>query len=303
METSNGDPSGGTDLRARIRELEQELASLKERERNTPLEEHPFTVCGLPIEWDTDGGTCRLGDLPVAMMWIDTTLAGVMAGVQSMVGTERFLLALQSEGRNSVGGDWQVISQCADFEEGFKAITRVAAAAGWGRWELLSFKRTEEEARFRVFDSWEGRYQGSLGVCWGSGMLAGKMAGYCSRTFQTNCWAEQTSFIARGDEFDEFVVRPSDRSIETEIENLLRADKATAADTAVALQKLKLEVEQRTKVELELKGAQEDLEKRFADTVIRELPGSFYMFSEEGRMLRWNERLEQVTGYSAAEIQ
>ena len=68
-------------------------------------------------------------------------------------------------------------------------------------------------------DSWEGRYQRSLGVCWGSGMLAGKMAGYCSKLFGTNCWADQTGFIAKGDAFtDLFVVKPSSRSIEKEIE-------------------------------------------------------------------------------------
>ncbi len=37
----------------------------------------------------------------MAMMWVDTTLAGLMSGVQAMVGTERFFLALQSEGRKS----------------------------------------------------------------------------------------------------------------------------------------------------------------------------------------------------------
>jgi rsbT co-antagonist protein RsbR len=35
--------------------------------------------------------------------------------------------------------------------------------------------------------------------------------------FEINCWAEQTTFIAKGDEFDAFVVRPSARSIEDEI--------------------------------------------------------------------------------------
>ena len=38
--------------------------------------------------------------------------------VQDMVGMERFVLALQSEGRKSVEADWQVISQFSDFREG-----------------------------------------------------------------------------------------------------------------------------------------------------------------------------------------
>lgn len=43
-------------------------------------------------------------------------------------------------------------------------------------------------------------------------------------------------------------------------------------------------------------------EKHFSETVLSQLPGSFYMFTQDGRMMRWNDNLERVTGYSAAEI-
>jgi PAS domain S-box-containing protein len=161
-----------------------------------------------------------------------------MSGVQSMVGTERFALALQSEGRKSVEEDWRVISQHSNFQDGFKAIANIAAVAGWGDWEIISLDENKQKCQFRVKNNWEGRYQKSLGVCWNSGMLAGKMAGYCSKLFKTNCWAKQTAFIAKGDDFDEFEVVPSERSIEMEIENLLLSDEATRADMAVALKKL-----------------------------------------------------------------
>ena len=69
-------------------------------------------------------------------------------------------------------------------------------------------------------------------------MLAGKLAGYCSKLFKTNCWADQTSSIAEGAEFDEFFVRPSARSVEKEIKGLTSTDEATRADMAMALQKL-----------------------------------------------------------------
>jgi PAS domain S-box-containing protein len=193
------------------------------------------------------------------MMWIDTTLAGLMSGVQSMVGTERFGLALQSEGRKSVEADWQVISQFSDFREGFEAIANIAAVAGWGDWKLVSLGEKEKTCRFRVWNSWEGRYQKALNVCWGSGMLAGKMAGYCSKLFETNCWTEQTTFIALGDEHDEFVVQPSERSIENELENLLTTDEATRADMAVALQKLRIEVAERKRAEEALEESHERL--------------------------------------------
>jgi len=191
------------------------------------------------------------------MMWVDTTLKGLMAGVQSMVGTARFELALQSEGRNSVEADWQVISRFPDFREGFAAIANIASVAGWGDWKLVSLDRERSQCIFRVWNSWEGRYQKALGVSWGSAMLAGKMAGYCSRLFGTNCWAEQTSSIARGDEFDEFLVCPSQRSIEKEIESLLTTDEATRADMAVALKKLEGEIAERRRIQESLRESEE----------------------------------------------
>jgi rsbT co-antagonist protein RsbR len=204
-------------LIAELSDLRQEIENLKGKREPLFSENHRIQVSDIDIEWDTEKGTCSFQSLPVAMMWVDTTLAGLMSGVQSMVGTDRFLLALQSEGRKSVEADWRIISQFSDFSEGFKAIANIAAVAGWGIWRLISIEKENRVCCIRVWNSWEGRYQKALGVGWGCGMLAGKMAGYCSNLFSTNCWSEQTAFIARGDEYDEFVVRPSERSIEEEL--------------------------------------------------------------------------------------
>lgn len=43
-------------------------------------------------------------------------------------------------------------------------------------------------------------------------------------------------------------------------------------------------------------------EKLFSEMLINQLPGSFYMFDENGWILRWNDNLEQVTGYAGDEI-
>src|SRR3990172_3998325 len=116
----------------------------------TESEPKSIDVLGINVEWRPDKGTCTFEELPVAMMWVDTTLAGLMAGVQAMVGTQRFTLALQSEGRKSVETDWQVISQFPDFKDGFKAIANIAAVAGWGRWRLKSFDADRKECIFRA---------------------------------------------------------------------------------------------------------------------------------------------------------
>ncbi len=204
-----------THLRERVARLEAELREL--RARLSPSEPPSAHVSGIDIEWSPEAGVCTFADLPVAMMWVDSTLAGLMSGVEAMVGTERFLLALQSEGRKSVEADWTVITGFDRFEDGFQAIANVAAVAGWGRWQLIELDELESHAVFRVTESWEGLYQRTLGVHWGSGILAGKLAGYCSRLFDTNCWAEQTEAIHQGDAADVFVVSPSDRSLENEI--------------------------------------------------------------------------------------
>nr|MBC8362099.1 PAS domain S-box protein [Candidatus Desulfatibia profunda] len=222
-----------------------------------PEQTDKIKVSGINIEWRPRHGTCTFENLPAAMLWIDTTLAGLMSGVQAMVGTDRFGLALQAEGRNSVEADWQVISRFSSFRDGFIAIANIAAVAGWGNWRLVSFDDQKKECRFQVKESWEGRYQKSLGVCWGSGMLAGKLAGYCSKLFNTNCWADQTAYIAKGDKYDEFTVGPSERSIEKEIENLLATDEATRADMAVALQTLRKEAEERRRTEEALRESEE----------------------------------------------
>ncbi|MFZ5450813.1 MAG: PAS domain S-box protein [Thermodesulfobacteriota bacterium] len=267
------------------------------REKNNGVGVNEIRVSGIHLEWHPQRGTCTFGEMPVVMMWVDTTLAGVMSGVQAMVGTELFLLALQSEGRKSVEADWEVISQFPDFPEGFKAIANIAAVAGWGEWRLDSCDTEKRECRFRVADSWEGRYQKALGVCWGSGMLAGKMAGYCSKLFGTNCWADQTTFIARGDAWDEFIVKPSSRSLEEEIQKLLTSEAAPRASMAVALQRLKQEIDERTRVE----EALGESEERYR-TILKTAMDGFWRVDLEGRLLEVNEAYCRMSGYCEEEL-
>jgi PAS domain S-box-containing protein len=213
-----------------------------------------------------------------------------------MIGTDRFALALQSEGRKSVESDWQEISKFPDFSDGFKAIANIAGVAGWGEWVLTSLDEGKKECRFRVANSWEGRYQRSLGVCWGSGMLAGKLAGYCSKHFGTNCWADQTAFIAKGDAYDEFIVRPSPRSIEKEIENLLATDEATRADMAVALRRLEKEISERRRAEEALRRSEEKYRLLIQNS------NDAIFIAQDGVIKFPNLKTEKLLEYSADEL-
>lgn len=43
-------------------------------------------------------------------------------------------------------------------------------------------------------------------------------------------------------------------------------------------------------------------ENDFANTIINSLPGIFYLFTAEGKYLRWNDNFERITGYSSEEM-
>ena len=150
---------------------------------------------------------------------------------------------------------------------------------------------------FRVTDSWESRYQKALGVCWGAACWAGKLAGYCSKLFGTNCWADQTGFTTRGEACDEFLVRPSLRSIEKEIDDLLAADATTRADIAVALRRLEQEIAERQRLEEALRESEALFRSQFEFGNI-----GIAITSVGKRWLRVNLRLGEMLGYSEEEL-
>lgn len=43
-------------------------------------------------------------------------------------------------------------------------------------------------------------------------------------------------------------------------------------------------------------------EKKFSEKVLNSLPGIFYLYDEDGNIVRWNKNHEILTGFSAKEI-
>lgn len=211
------------------------------------------TISGFEISWDLTAGLNLWAGVPTLSMWIPSTVAGMMSAMVAMVGVERFNLCMQLGGQQSIDGDWKMLEGAPSYEEGFAQLARSSWPAGWGRWQLIELDRQRKEARYRVINGWEALYQRALGVTWGSYMTGGKMAGLTARALGVPCWAEQTSFAAGGAEHDEFLVRPTDRTVEQRMSDLLATDQATKADLAVALQKLKGEIAERERTEQELR--------------------------------------------------
>lgn len=46
-----------------------------------------------------------------------------------------------------------------------------------------------------------------------------------------------------------------------------------------------------------------NLEKQLSDSLINSLPGVFYLFTKEGKYLRWNKNFETVTGFTSEEME
>ena len=215
-----------------------------------------YAIEGVQFEWDLDAGELRRNGFATTALFRDSTLASLLAGFQSMVGTERFALAQQAEGRRGTDEDWQVISKAPSFEAGFARIAAIAAVAGWGRWSLLEVDRAQKRLGVRVDNGWEGEVQKALGVEWGSNLVAGKFGDFATRLFGENCWAEQTRYLTRGDTFDEFLAMPSHRDIERELRLIAESEQATRTDLERALK--------------ERKRVQEELERSVAVVVSQE---------------------------------
>lgn len=86
----------------------------------------------------------------------------------------------------------------------------------------------------------------------------------------------------------------SERGVLRDEEVALLAE--AASNVSFALDKLARDEVRRT-AEARLRQ-----ELAFSEALLRSLPGILYMYDEQGRFQRWNDNLERVSGYSAAEI-
>jgi PAS domain S-box-containing protein len=251
------------------------------------------TIDSVDIEWNTATGCCSYNETPVVTMWLYSTYKSLMETMHQMVGERRLNLALRKEGRDNITDDWKIIAAHDTIEEGIRCYSKLAALGGWGIKELVSIDYSQQKIIFRIHNSVEGRYQKQMGVCYGSGFMAGKFAGWGEKIFGIPCWSEQTKFLAWEDDYDEFLVFPSNKKIEDELEELLHEDKATRADMAIAIKRLNEEITSR-------KQAEKDRDRFF--NAIKQTDESIVICDVSGNIMYVNPAFEKLTGYSSEEV-
>ena len=76
--------------------------------------------------------------------------------------------------------------------------------------------------------------------------------------------------------------------------------------THLELHQLRAGLEEQVTIQTaELRKLKDEIlrERDFSNEMLNSLPGIFYFFDQTGKFLRWNKNFEQVTGYSAEEIE
>lgn len=213
-----------------------------------------ITVAGVEFSWDVERGLMLCWGQPVVLMWTESTMAGFMKGLQRMVGTERFNLALEGSGRESTEGEWRdIIMRQPTVEEGLSFVGKAMRTVGLGEFELIELDREARRVRYRVKQSWEGIYQRALGVNWGTWSIAGKLAGYSERILGVPCQVVQTSFTAEGHEYDEFEATPAEQTYEERLAAIVDTEAATGEDLRNALARERDEVRERQRAEARLR--------------------------------------------------
>jgi diguanylate cyclase (GGDEF)-like protein len=179
-----------------------------------------------------------------------TAYKSMLKAMRQMMSDERIQLVLQKEGRNSIEEDWAIISQYTSFEEGVIEHAKITTLGEWGNSKLINIDYDTKTACFRVYNSTEALNQKEDNVCIGSYFLAGKLTSWCEKVFNVHCWPEQTKFLAKGDDYDEFIIAPTALSIESELARLVKSDKETCDNMAVVIKRLKNEITSRERAEL-----------------------------------------------------
>lgn len=177
----------------------------------------------MPMEWDLESGRFWCVNIPAAMFWLDPSLRRMLEPLRDEVGGDLYDLLVAHYSSMGTDQDYHsmVTELAGTFEEGFLAWGRAVSAAGWGRVDLPECDCGRCHAKVIVHNPWELEMLGEAGASWSCPFLQGKIIGIFSYAFGTTCWADMKVVDRRkGASRVEFLVHPSDRTIQKELGKL-----------------------------------------------------------------------------------
>jgi rsbT co-antagonist protein RsbR len=185
-------------------------------------------VGNLDIEWDLERGDVRIFGLDSVMFWTNPSLYRLLAPLVEELGVERFRLLVAHSSSIGTDTDYEVMvtKLGTDFVSGFLAWGEAVSAAGWGRFEVLTYDPKTCTAHVRVHNPWELHMQQGEPVAWGCPFLQGKVIGLFTYAFGRACWAEEVVVLEPGQSRLDLHVHPSDRVLEQELAVLRAAVQA-----------------------------------------------------------------------------
>lgn len=182
----------------------------------------------VPVEWDLEKGEFTFFGIPTALFWLNPSLYRMLAPLVAEVGTDMFRLMVAHSSSLGADEDYHaMVTTLADnFPEGFLAWGKGVTAAGWGKFDLLSFDPVAHKAQVEVLNPWELKMQAGnkKGISWGCPFMMGKVIGIFSKAFGVNCWADEV--VEKFGDSGRLIlsVYPSEKTIEREL-SVLRQEK------------------------------------------------------------------------------
>lgn len=176
----------------------------------------------VPIVWDLNRGDLSFFGISSVLFWANPSLYRMLAPLCEELGTDLFRLLIAHSSSQGTDEDYHaMVTQLgSNFQEGFLAWGKAVSAAGWGVFELPVYQPERNHALVRVRNPWELRMQKSGEISWGCPFLKGKIIGLFNQAFQRHTWAAERAVRDADEPYVEFIVAPSERTIESELNKL-----------------------------------------------------------------------------------
>jgi rsbT co-antagonist protein RsbR len=205
------------------------------------IQKDKINISGLDFAWQSDRGLFQFEGEDAVLFWISSAMKSFFDTIEEVSGEEAAKVVLETTGYRQglvVGQYFQALD--IPLEDVAKAIPNTYASAGWGNIQISELNETERKVRVRLTDSWEYKINVAQGKERTGTFLAGHFSGIFSGLFGENVWFELIRDQIKEGDYCEFIISPSDITIEENIHELTRRSESER------IVKLESMVEERT---------------------------------------------------------